>query len=582
MCVIGIYGGKMKKFKNIIIYLSILFITTLSLFSFCNITSFADVPNAQKAVSHNGAWTGYLFDYSLLGKYFTIQDTTGIPVSTELNPKYFYTDDNITFYALQGKDLYTAILNRAIGIVTTSSYLETLWNSFVANIKVKDGSALLYVQGGLYDSNNNFLGYCVNDISGCYYYQPNPADTPAIDVPGELTNDVYNHYKYFTNDVYPDYITVYPPSINYMNNQSFNSSFNDNVTVEYNNAFHNLLNNLNNNYVYFTSGWKQNKSWWIQNRIYTRDINSIHFVYGGNNFNNWDNFCNYFNLSKNDCSLLFTEFYDNYLSTGLNISISTRDSNNNSIQVLEDCYIYDRTLKEFIIYQSTPSLFRIGNVSIYHSDGLNMSSQVDLDTLGFGHYYTIYKSDEVYNNIRNKNYSPNSYSSDIFLNYDPTSDNSFQISYNNIDNSTNINQDIYEDSHDYFEDNTNNNTINNQEINNNTTNIINNYYDNDNGDSDNPTGPDQGEDEDSILDSILQALKRFFEIIGKLLGTVLAGLLEVIDALLESIVGIMDNLTGITDFIGTLFSWIPSPVPQILGIGISICILTAIIKFIRG
>ena len=171
---------------------------------------YAEIPSTQKAVAHTGTWGGYAFDYSLLGKYFTIEDATGIPTSTVLNAQYFYTDDNETFYALKGKELYTAILNRGIGMVVTTPYLNTLYNSFMTIVgsQTDTTGGIAHLQGALYDSNNVFLGYCVNDISGCYYYQPQPADTPAVDVPDELTDDVYNHYKYYTADLYPDYITV--------------------------------------------------------------------------------------------------------------------------------------------------------------------------------------------------------------------------------------------------------------------------------------------------------------------------------------------------------------------------------------
>ena len=117
----------MKVLKNIVVYLCIL---TILLYSFTP-KVYADVPSTQKAVKHSTtSWTGYPFEYSLQGAYFTIDDPTGIPYSSTLNPKYFYTYDHVTFYALEGKELYTSVLNRGSGITVASDLLVLLSNNF--------------------------------------------------------------------------------------------------------------------------------------------------------------------------------------------------------------------------------------------------------------------------------------------------------------------------------------------------------------------------------------------------------------------------------------------------------------------
>ena len=593
------------------IYLSILIILTLS-FSFMPIISYADISSNQKVVSHEGAWTGYVFDYSLMGKYFTINDATDIPTSTYLSPKYFYTDDNVTFYALEGLDLYTAILNRGIGVAVSGSLLNTLWTSFGTSIAVTDSLGLHY-QGALYDASDNFLGYCVNDISGCYYNQPAANDTPAVDVPDELTDDVYNHYKYYTKDVnsdIPDFITVTPPSKEWILSKTLDSPNTYISDSYYNDWLETNIDTLyqaDNIYTFIVGKYGGNN--YSKYRINGNYIlNNVHYIYSGND-TNWINLCNYYDITTDNTNLLFSDMYSNPTpGSGYSLQFYAYDSNDNVVNTFDRYNISVDTTNHVINGGYTivnnnqhATAFPLGNI------GSNLSNQFQQATYCFlGKDYTIYKDQATYNNIKNKTYNPSNYPSSTYLNYNPQNDNSFTINYNNIDNSTTINDTIYNDSHDVYYDNTEDGNQDITEIANNITIIIENYYptipggnpgpgggdepgtDNpgtgggDEPGTDNPGTGDNDLNDNTVLQAILSAVRTFFRMIGELLGSVLAGLLEMINALLESIAGIMSNLTGITDFLSALFSWIPSPVPEILAIGFSICILAAVIKFIRG
>lgn len=584
----------MKHFKHLIVYVSILSILCVALFATNPLKVYADVQATQKAVSHNGAWSGYAFDFRLLGKYFTIEDSTGIPTSTTLLPQYFYTDDQVTFYALDGKKLYTAILNRAVGIVAQTDLLTALYQSFcslVANVTDTNN----YVQGGLYDSNNNFLGYCVNDISGCYYQQPLPEDTPAVDVPDDLSDDVHNHYIYYTDNdtTIPDYLTYTPPNTdNALDKWKTDGTYHPEYDQGKKNNFELVLPLydicLDYQVVYDSNSWSPID--------FTYDIYGceFHFIDDTNKtfiFNNygnsWQSFTSQYGITPDNTELLYTDVISNM---EVNKSNST--------------YIYynivDRTTGSNITYDTysmsnnvdspnlTPSGSSTWAIRLGPKSAIKGNTGTPAFTTVLGKNITIYKDWQTYQNINvNKTYEPNSYKSTIFYNYNVEEDNSFTINYTYIDNSETNNETIYNEGTDIFYDEVDKGepSIGTPPIE--ITIIIENVIPENGGgggneepDPDNPNDDDINND--NVLSALLVAIRHFFSVIGQLLGTILTGLLEMINAILESITGVMSSLTGITDFLAALFAWLPTPIPQVIGIGFSMCILAALIKFIRG
>ena len=578
----------MKHFKQPLIYLSILSI--LITFFISGPKVYADVPANQIVVKHTDkTWSGYPFDYRLQNAYFTVNNSNNlIPTSTNNTPLYFYTDDNITFYELSGKDVYTTVLNRGVGITTASDLLALLVTDFFNYAALtSDG----YIQGGLYDENNLFLGYCLNDISGCYYIDLQTVNKPAVDVPSEYTNDVYNHYKYYNdnNSALPDFITVYPPSLEFINSHYYDIN---NFTTPENGA--NILSNIasltnSNEYLYYLqvqpSGRNAKEGENYKNLQYkytsaneyglVAPLNNLHFITPNNGYN-WTTFCNEYELDKNHYELLFSDIWDKGYDnkSGNVINYWAYDSQGNHVTSFAQNKLQDGTSYSNATYSEFILGFGMGLGGIY-----------PFIMCGGSQPYTIYRTEDIYNGVKNKTYTPSQFQSITYTEYNLNDDNSFEVTVSNIDNSQNLNTTIYQETVNNFADSSDNSssTINKTEIDNSTTTIINNYYpDPNNNTPDNPDNPDNPIEDETILDAILAALKRFFDAIGKILGTILAGLLEVIDSVLESIAGIMENLTGVTEFIGALFSWIPEPVPQILAAGISICILAAIVKFIRG
>ena len=81
------------RYINILIsYILITSMSLLILFNQYPVTSFAAevVPETKKAVAHTGRWTGYEFDYSLHGKYWTIPDSSDWNISSYDNPNFYY------------------------------------------------------------------------------------------------------------------------------------------------------------------------------------------------------------------------------------------------------------------------------------------------------------------------------------------------------------------------------------------------------------------------------------------------------------------------------------------------------------
>ena len=570
----------MKHFKPIIIYLSIFCFLTVSLLGMYPKKIYAEVPATQKAVAHNTTWGSLDWNYTFHRKYYTIEDATGIPTSLITAPYYFYTNDNVTFFAITGGDLIQTVLTNGLQLVLNPSKVSALTSAFFNAIKGPDLDYGKYAEGGLYDSNDNFLGYCLNDISGCYYYTILDQNSPNVTVPSDTVNNVFNFYKYYNseNPTYPDYITVLAPSNSLILNRyadiSNNQPLQANISTRLNYATSNHQNLTNLTYNVNTRAGMPTDFFTFGDTYEYIPLDNVHYI--GTNWGDQQfyNFCEYFDLDKTHTEFLTTEFltlepyYDGFVYAHI------YDSNNQRISSAMRYSLIDGTQTS-----NKGNLFTgIGFIGTYNA--------------GTGHYanflagqdYTIYKDQSTYESICiNHNYSPDGFYGSIYNTFNTNNDNSFTCTINQIDNSTTINQTIYNDFTNDFPDYVDGSTVNNTDISNEITIEIEILFPTPNPDPTPDPDPDPDPDDpDSILDAILAALRRFFEIFGRLLGTVLAGLLEVIDTLLESIAGIMENLTGVTDFISALFSWIPSPVPEILGVGISICILAAIIKFIRG
>lgn len=570
--------------KKLLIYLSSIVILLNSIFIF-SLRSFAqeNIPSEYIARAHGSNFQSLVWNYDNVKKYYIIDDPEGIEPSVLTSPQYFYTADHVTFFKINSTDLITLILNRGLSIVLDPDRAAALILAFFNSIKNTVSLDGYYVQSGVYDAERNFLGYALNDIDGCYYENITiPSETLAIDIPNYQTYNVKNFYDYYTQTEYPDFIKVYPPSDTYIKNQRLTilTQYNANVETFIKENWDSLVTGLTDFY-----NIKADQSSAYYRSIYFKNIpDGSYYIYSyDSTFARWNQFCNFYGLDKNNYDLLFSEMLGKNVTNGTSMTFKAYLNGEPVTEFISrDVNHTGSTTNTITTSTNTTNSFEIGK---HQSSSGNQKIQ-------YGKDYTIYKSVDAYNSVNvTKDYTPTDIVGTNYYNYNVNNDNSIHTTITEIDNSQTVNQTIYEDNSSIVVDNVGSDgDIDQEQIVIDIDIAIEQNYPTNNNPSDpdnpsdpvNPSDPDNPLEDDTILDAILAALRRFFEIIGRILGTILAGLLEVIDSVLEAIAGVMESLGGVTEFIGSLFSWIPEPVPQILGLGISICILAAIFKFIRG
>lgn len=589
----------MKHFKPLIIYLSILSIITLAIFANNPLKVYAEVPATQKAVAHEGTWTGYNFDVDIFGKYWTIEDISEIPINSFTGNQYYYTFDNIKFTNISASEVYGLILTRGMGLVYAPNKLAPLLQAFLAEISTPKYSG--FVQGGVYDGSNNLIGYALNDITGCYYEGITISNDTPYTVPDNQVDNVYNFFEYYTGQstTVPDYFTYTCPTDNYIaqawnvNNNSYHPDYEEGRINNYN-----VIRASYDNCLDFKLGVDpstkqiQNSRTWYGNSGCSynfTDYDEIVYI-SSSNESTWSNYCNDYQITKEDNTLLFTDLVTITEEHKLNYSLEYQVYNTNNLQQTNTRqYVMSINVNTpNINYTDVTNNFYLGVATgtvpsaIYYSQAINTPT---------GENITIFKDITTYNSlVVNKTYNNDYYKSTTYNNYDTTNDNSFTVNYSSVVNSTTNNTTIYNDTQDIFYDNVDNGgsiVVPAPDITIIINNIIPDYTE---PDPDDPSGGgggsggsgDEDINDDNVLSALLAAIRHFFQIIGRLIGTILTGLLEVINAILESITGIMESMSGVTDFITALFSWIPEPVPQVLGLAISITILCALIRFIRG
>lgn len=552
-----------KKWISIFIATIILFLMMYS----CGTIVKAEVPIDHIVIKNTATWGVFDFIYNAQDAYYTIPNPAGLEICSSTAPYYYYTDDNITFKRTNGVKTFTYVLNNLVGIIPNPSNLSSIFTAWCVATGVLDSINGKYIKQGLYDLNDNFYGYCLNDISGCYYNGV-AIETDSIKDDGNYSNNVNNYIR--THDISEcDYFTFYPLSNNYIL-RNLGSSLSQNQLDQFNQITqtqkftYGVYHNDNTGKTKFYGEYNQDDNKFTV----VDDVSYLVYGYGTapenqRNYNLWNNFTKKC-VENNEC--LATDLID--VNISLNIPLVVRDSNGNNLTSGTKYDLYNDTSTSMTIRYSYTEL--IYNSFILGSNYDFMPFNVDK--------ITIYKNPEIKNEFDTQLYTPSVYYTDAYNNYDSNNDNSLNASVQIVDNSTQYNSSIYDASSESFYNYYSNDTYDQSSATTNITNITNNYY---NGGSDNPDNPDNPDD-NSTLDEILRAILRFFNAIGDIIGTLLASIINLIDSVLESLSGVMENLDGMSDFFSSLFAWIPEPVPAVLGAGFGICLVCGIIKFIRG
>ena len=491
-------------------------------------------------------------------KYFTVQDATGIPRSSVGGPVYYYTVDNTTFQSVNGGDLLMLILNRGVGLVLQPEKAATLIQAFFSEITGATSSG--FIEGALYDSNDTFLGYALDNINGLYY-SASPVEANEITVPSEMTNNVYNFYEY--------YILNNPETIPYFN-------YHCDITTSQ------ILNNYSDNYSsslqYVQSFLESNYSSTIMSLTYQ---NSKYTLLGTNNWNYA------FVESPNVAVAQSTSDFDSFV-----IAFNIIDSFNcssflpyTSVPNRIVYRLYDSSLNNYI---TIDDFYYISSSGISSSSGSMNSNYLGYSQYGRYPYFpigqdmTFYRSLSDYQTINvTQTYTPSTFITDSYNSYSTSNDNSISTSINQISNSVSNNSSSYSSTSSSYYNYVDNGYVDNSSIVTNTTTVINNYYNDDNGGGgggDDPSNPDTPLD----WSDFIELLKHLLEALGAIIVGIFEGLLSLITQVLEAIASIVSNLDGFTEFLSALFGFLPSPVPEVIAAGFSLCILCAVIKFLRG
>lgn len=555
--------------RKILSYILIPILSVYLLLCNLSIISFADVPSAQKVVSHTGSWDSYGLNITGLGKYYTLEDSTGLESSTYAAPKYFYTRDGITFTDLVGINLVINQLNKVVGVILPNGTINDFYTYFFTKVGLTNDDG--YAQGGLYDSEDNFIGYALNDISGCYYSKLN--GNTQVSVPSYFPNNIYNVLVDYNDDL-PPYIKFYPLSSSNVLNK---------LNISTNSYQQNTFNSDLITYgVLYSCGWD---TYWKQFK-FTNNTSNMYYSYSadikyhvatnstGYSQHSYADFCKDFNLTGNSNELSFGQ-----LSSSFGLAYKFYDSELNAISTLNTKLVGTDSVTD-----STTTIYSgpaYGHTTVINTIGNPGNNNSFIQAMISSEPIYIYKDVNTIGLLNNKTYVPEILTTNKYTTYNTTNDNSNFTTTNNIDNSVTNNDTIYTESTQNFSEYIDNSIIDNSSVTTNVTNITNNYY----GNSGSGEGGDNeggGSSSDGVLDTLMEGLLAFFNAIGRVLATVFTGLLDMFTTVLDAIASLTTDLTGVTDFFGSLFSWLPDPIPQVLGIGISVCILCAVIRFIRG
>lgn len=550
--------------RKIISYFLIPILSVYLLICNLSIISFADVPSSQIVQSYSGTWDSYGLNITGLGKYYVIEDSIGLPTSNYNAPNFYYTKDNITFDYVRGINLVINQLNKIVGVILSPERITAFYTTFFNKIGILDAN--YHAQGGLYDGDNNFIGYCLNDITGCYYvHNTNNQD---LTVPNYFPNNIKNVADDDFLDDLPPYVHCYPfNGINVLNN--LYSGYNFGTTER--EAFTSIVNS--NDYVWMAYyDFRTNNRYF---RLHNQDGSYKRVIYSNvdiltfynTNSTQYSKFCqlNGMNVLNNTISIGEVATGN---GNGYPLQYRPVDSNYDDINSYTQYNFSDNTANSS--YTFDQFYFKFG---CYGADYIGAPMGKD---------FIVYKDKSTMLQFADQTYQPSEYTTNVYKTYDINSDNSNTVTTYNIDNSVGYNYSIYEQSSENYYNYYDNGVIDNSSVVNNVTNITNHYYgDSNSGGSGGDNGGGSG-DNDGVLDTLLEGLLAFFNAIGRVLATVITGLLDMFTTVLDAIASLTTDLTGVTDFFGSLFSWMPDPIPQVLGIGISVCILCAVIRFIRG
>lgn len=573
-------GGSMKIKKfSLVIFLVTCLITNLFVF---RLKSFADVAPEYKAVKHNAVFTSTDIPFSGQGAYYTITNVSGLTPCSASYPNFIYTNDNVTFGVISASDVIANIANRGLGILLQSAstfinayfnYVKGIWNCVEVNGQT-------FIQDGLYDANHNFYGYALNDISGCYFNGVNP---PDITVPNNTVNNVHN-YLIYNAESYIDpapYIRVICPSYDV-----FISNYDDTTTPDFSEIFNGRP--FFDSWWYYPAGVSYNSFGSSGFRAANSSCYGAYYWDSSIRYTKWNQLCYKLELFGQQNLLDYTTLFDYnvqndeqvyipYLVIGLNgLNGDPISGTNYTFTYSNGEYSTSASDISNINYISSSP---ISNILGYRGKISNNTVTVQGVPIVNSGTFDIYMNGTVLDGT----YKPEkSIVNNEFYNFSVSNDNSYVTTTQIVSQSQTYNNESFSNVQNSYSEYIDNGTINYNNVSQVVNENIVNYY----GSTNDPTyDPDPEPDNpDNPLDwsDLIELIKELLEAIGAVIVGIFEGLISMITQVLQAIANIISNLGGFTDFLSALFGFLPSPVPEVLAAGFSLCVLCAVIKFLRG
>ena len=493
--------------------------------------------------------------------------------------KFYFKYADGKAYHLNFDNVCTQVLNEKIGLTMSTTVLSG-WLSAVLNYAVNFGqniSAPAWVipcplkPVCIYDGDNDkyvLRGFALtNDLDGCVI--TTPSDNPNVNIPSDFTNYLKDFTDYYIENEgldTPDFINIGTVTENIAKNyvSSNTSSYANTLALIENPPYdymfcYSCSTSTSDCGKFWTSTYYANYNRYYALSDYSDCIFTTYFSSSQTNYVNFLEFCSNFSLTRDKNTVSVQELI-NYSSSVSLVGYIFKNG-----QKIDPPY-YD-----VVSGSSTSSSNQA--VNFYHSQ----RKIIPFSNTGF---ITIYKDISIPNAISLNTYSPSFFTSNTYMNYSSSNNNSVSTNVTTISNSQSTNTNIYNQSKTTTNQNitTNNYQVDNSVNDNSVTNIINNYYGSSGGD-DNGGGDD--DDNNGIWERFLNAIADFFSKIGDIIVAILTGIVEIFGKVLEGIASIITDFTGITDFFTQVFSFLPSDLVAVMSLALTTALLISLIRMFR-
>lgn len=483
---------------------------------------------------------------------------------------FFYIKDSDGYARpISSSKVMLNVLNR-MGVAVKTGSVSGLVASLISDLSSKNSVA----SGFIYDSNNLIVGVALADISGCEL-STHTGTGGSFAVPADVSNVIHDIASDALNSLEPDFINIgtFPENLakprfldfytggNYANYKDSVMSYVNAPTHAYN--FFAVYDNQSDSLradSYYGAGSRESFLSFNLGTIFVSDSS------GG-----YSDICNFFGLSpKSNVVSINSIMNDGWQYNGYRCDFNAYDSSYNQASCYKVTFEeYSNSYSDGLFYGTSHGCFFTGgSTQVFSNQG----------------WITLYKSLRVVQSINDNTYAPDYIVSDTFNDYDITSSNVYNITYNtnstqDIENSETNNTNIYNNSNTEINNSTtnNNNTYNNDNSTTIINNIVNNYY----GDSGGGNGGGGDDDDDHWWDSIVDSLGGFFAGLGAIVTGIITGILGLFTDVLNMIASIQVDISELTSWLGGVFDFLPAELVAILCTGISLMVLICIIKALK-